>query len=152
MQKQSAGVLPYRYTDGQLQVFLVHPGGPFYRKKDAGVWSVAKGEYGDDEEPLAAAKREFQEETGQAIDGDFFPLSSVKYKNGKVIQTWAVEAEIAHTNIQSNLFEIEWPPRSGKMASFVEVDRADWFDIDTARTKLIPAQVALLDDLLLKLT
>lgn len=144
MPKQSAGILAYRKRDDELQVFLVHPGGPFFKKKDLGVWSIPKGEYEPDEDPLVAAKREFEEETGQTIEGVFKPLKPVKYKSGKVVHAWAVLAEIDHTNINSNLFEIEWPPRSGKQASFEEVDRADWFDIATAKQKIVPAQVDLL--------
>jgi predicted NUDIX family NTP pyrophosphohydrolase len=148
MLKQSAGILLYRMTDGILQVFLVHPGGPFFRKKDEGAWSIPKGEYIDGEEPLAAAQREFEEETGQKINGNFIKLSPVKQKSGKVVRAWAVEGNIDHENIVSNLFEIEWPPKSGKKASFPEIDRAGWFDIETARAKIIPGQADLLTQLL----
>jgi predicted NUDIX family NTP pyrophosphohydrolase len=148
MLKQSAGILLYRMTDGILQVFLVHPGGPFFRKKDEGAWSIPKGEYIDGEEPLAAAQREFEEETGQKINGNFIKLSPVKQKSGKVVHAWAVEGNIDHENIVSNLFEIEWPPKSGKKASFPEIDRAGWFDIETARAKIIPGQADLLTQLL----
>jgi predicted NUDIX family NTP pyrophosphohydrolase len=148
MLKQSAGILLYRMTDGILQVFLVHPGGPFFRKKDEGAWSIPKGEYLDGEEPLAAAQREFEEETGQKINGNFIKLSPVKQKSGKVVHAWAVEGNIDHENIVSNLFEIEWPPKSGKKASFPEIDRAGWFDIETARAKIIPGQADLLTQLL----
>jgi predicted NUDIX family NTP pyrophosphohydrolase len=148
MLKQSAGILLYRMTDGILQVFLVHPGGPFFRKKDEGAWSIPKGEYIDAEEPLAAAQREFEEETGQKINGNFIKLSPVKQKSGKVVHAWAVEGNIDHENIVSNLFEIEWPPKSGKKASFPEIDRAGWFDIETARAKIIPGQADLLTQLL----
>jgi predicted NUDIX family NTP pyrophosphohydrolase len=147
MPKQSAGILAYRKTNNHLQVFLVHPGGPFFNKKDDGVWSIPKGEYEEDEDPLTAAKREFAEETGQTKHGDFDPLASIKYKNGKVVHAWAVESDIDHTNIRSNYFEMEWPPRSGKKASFEEVDRADWFDITTALQKIIPAQADLIKEL-----
>jgi predicted NUDIX family NTP pyrophosphohydrolase len=148
MLKQSAGILLYRMTDGILQVFLVHPGGPFFRNKDEGAWSIPKGEYLDGEEPLAAAQREFEEETGQKINGNFIKLSPVKQKSGKVVHAWAVEGNIDHENIVSNLFEIEWPPKSGKKASFPEIDRAGWFDIETARAKIIPGQADLLTQLL----
>jgi len=147
MPKQSAGILAYRKTNNKLQVFLVHPGGPFFKKKDDGVWSIPKGEYEEDEDPLTAAKREFAEETGQTIHGEFDPLAPIKYKNGKVVHAWAVEADIDHTNIKSNYFEMEWPPRSGKKASFEEVDRADWFDIATALQKIIPAQADLIKEM-----
>src|SRR5271165_5004922 len=114
MIKQSAGILLYRKKGDQLQVFLVHPGGPFFKKKDLGVWSIPKGEFLDDEDPLAAAKREFHEETGQAIDGDFIKLKPVTLKSGKVVHAWAIEGDINHETILSNMFEMEWPPKSGK--------------------------------------
>jgi predicted NUDIX family NTP pyrophosphohydrolase len=147
MPKQSAGILAYRKFNNHLQVFLVHPGGPFYAKKDAGVWSIPKGEYESDEDPLIAAKREFEEETGNAIDGEFTPLAPIKYKSGKMVHAWAVEADVDVSAIKSNYFEMEWPPKSGKMASFEEVDRADWFDLDAAKVKMVPAQVGLLEEL-----
>ncbi|MET3980582.1 putative NUDIX family NTP pyrophosphohydrolase [Mucilaginibacter sp. UYP25] len=147
MLKQSAGILLYRLTDGVLQVFLVHPGGPYFRKKDDGAWSVPKGEFSDDEEPLAAAQREFEEEVGKTITGNFIKLQPVKQKSGKVVHAWAVEGEIDHTNITSNTFEIEWPPKSGKRASFPEIDRAGWFTIDEAKVKMIPGQVGMIEEL-----
>ena len=147
MQKQSAGILLYRITDNQLQVFLVHPGGPFFRNKDEGAWSIPKGEYVDGEEPLAAARREFEEETGQPISGKFIALQPVKQKSGKVVYAWAVEGDIDHDTIKSNLFEIEWPPKSGKKVSFPEVDRAGWFTIEAARQKIIQAQSGLIEEL-----
>jgi predicted NUDIX family NTP pyrophosphohydrolase len=145
MGKQSAGILLYRKTDRKLQVFLVHPGGPFFKNKDIGAWSVPKGEFLDDEDPLTAAKREFEEETGQAIDGDFIPLSPVTLKSGKIIHAWAVEGDINHETILSNLFEMEWPPKSGKRQSFPEIDRAGWFDVDEAKIKINPGQVGLIE-------
>jgi predicted NUDIX family NTP pyrophosphohydrolase len=147
MLKQSAGILLYRMTDEQLQVFLVHPGGPFFRKKDEGAWSIPKGEYVDGEEPLAAAQREFEEETGQTISGSFVKLQPVKQKSGKVVQAWAVEGDIDHDAIKSNLFEIEWPPKSGKRVSFPEIDRAGWFTIEIAKQKIIPGQLGLIEEL-----
>jgi predicted NUDIX family NTP pyrophosphohydrolase len=147
MLKQSAGILLYRMTDEQLQVFLVHPGGPFFRKKDEGAWSIPKGEYVDGEEPLVAAQREFEEETGQTIRGNFVKLQPVKQKSGKVVQAWAVEGDIDHNAIISNLFEIEWPPKSGKKVSFPEIDRAGWFTIDIAKQKIIPGQMELIEEL-----
>ncbi|RFZ90865.1 NUDIX domain-containing protein [Mucilaginibacter conchicola] len=147
MQKQSAGLLLYRLADGKPQVFLVHPGGPFFKKKDDGAWSIPKGEFDDHEDPLHAAQREFEEEVGQPITGNFIKLQPVKQKSGKVVHAWAVEGDIDHTNIVSNTFEIEWPPRSGKRTSFPEIDRAGWFTLDEAKVKLIPAQVKLVEEL-----
>jgi len=147
MAKQSAGILLYRLMDNQLQIFLVHPGGPFFRNKDDGNWSIPKGEFVDGEEPLAAAKREFAEETGQKIEGKFFQLEPVTLKSGKKVYAWAVEGEIDHEMIVSNTFEIEWPPTSGKMQAFPEVDRAAWFDTEAAKVKINPAQAGLVDSL-----
>ena len=147
MGKQSAGILLYRKTEGNLEAFLVHPGGPFFKNKDNGSWSVPKGEFLDDEDPLEAAKREFEEETGQTISGEFIQLKPIIQKGGKKVHVWAVEGDINHLTIKSNLFEIEWPPRSGKKQSFPEVDRAAWFDIDTAKVKINPAQAELIDEL-----
>lgn len=147
MLKQSAGILLYRKVDCQLQVFLVHPGGPFFKNKDDGAWSIPKGEFLDDEDALIAAKREFEEETGQAIAGNFKQLSPIKIKSGKIIHAWAVEGDIDHETITSNLFEMEWPPRSGKMASFAEVDRAAWFDTNIAKIKINEGQRKLIEEL-----
>jgi predicted NUDIX family NTP pyrophosphohydrolase len=147
MQKQSAGILVYRKTNNSLQVFLVHPGGPFFKNKDEGSWSVPKGEFLNDEEPLAAAKREFAEETGQSIDGNFIDLGSIRQKNNKTVYAWAVEGDIDHTLIISNTCEIEWPPRSGRQITIPEVDRAEWFNIATAKQKINPAQAELIDRL-----
>ncbi|MFS2186327.1 NUDIX domain-containing protein [Mucilaginibacter sp. Mucisp84] len=147
MPKQSAGILLYRKAAHGLQVFLVHPGGPFFKNKDEGSWSVPKGEYLPDEDPLKAAKREFQEETGHEITGDFIALNVIKQKGGKTVLAWAVEGSIDTGNIKSNTFEIEWPPRSGKKQTFDEIDRAEWFDIATAKIKINPAQAALIDEL-----
>jgi predicted NUDIX family NTP pyrophosphohydrolase len=145
--KQSAGILLYRNINDYLEVFLVHPGGPFFKNKNEGSWSIPKGEFLDDEEALTAAKREFEEETGQAINGSFVKLSPVKLKSGKIVYAWAVEGDIDHETIVSNLFEMEWPPKSGKTASFPEIDRAGWFAIDIAKVKINPAQAALIDEL-----
>jgi predicted NUDIX family NTP pyrophosphohydrolase len=147
MPKQSAGILLYRKADNQLQVFLVHPGGPFFKNKDDGAWSIPKGEFLDDEDALVAAKREFEEETGQAIAGDFKKLSTIKIKSGKIIHAWAVEGDIDHEIIVNNLFEMEWPPRSGKMASFAEVDRAAWFGLEIAKVKINQGQIKLIEEL-----
>jgi predicted NUDIX family NTP pyrophosphohydrolase len=147
MPKQSAGILLYRKTVQGLQVFLVHPGGPFFKNKDDGSWSIPKGEHLPDEDPLTAAKREFQEETGHEITGDFTVLNPIKQKGGKTVQAWAIEGNIDAENIKSNTFEIEWPPRSGKKQTFDEIDRGAWFDIAIAKIKINPAQATLIDEL-----
>jgi len=148
MPKQSAGILLYRKSKSELQVFLVHPGGPFFKNKDLGAWSIPKGEFLDDEDALTAAKREFEEETGQAIDGSFVKLEPVRLKSGKIVHAWAVEGDIDHETIYSNSFEMEWPPKSGKNQSFPEIDRAGWFGEDEARMKINPAQSKLIDSLI----
>jgi predicted NUDIX family NTP pyrophosphohydrolase len=150
MAKQSAGILLYRIVDGQLQVFLVHPGGPFFKNKDDGSWSIPKGEFADDENSLDAAKREFLEETGQSINGNFIELTAIRQKGGKTVHAWAVEGDIDHKTIASNTFEIEWPPRSGKKQMFPEIDRAGWFDVETAKMKINSAQAAFIDHLLIQ--
>jgi predicted NUDIX family NTP pyrophosphohydrolase len=147
MPKQSAGILLYRKIDDQLQVFLVHPGGPFFKNKDLGVWSIPKGEFLDDEDPLVAAKREFLEETGTSVAGNFIPLKPVTLKSGKIVHAWAVEGAIDHETIFSNLFEMEWPPKSGKKQSFPEIDRAAWFDVDEAKLKISGGQVGLIEQI-----
>jgi len=148
MPKQSAGILLYRNKANRLEVFLVHPGGPFFKNKDAGAWSIPKGEFLDDEDALIAAKREFLEETGQAITGDnFIRLKPVQLKSGKIVHAWAIEGDIDHEVITSNLFEMEWPPKSGKLQSFVEVDRAGWFSVEEAKVKLNGAQVGFVEEL-----
>jgi predicted NUDIX family NTP pyrophosphohydrolase len=144
---ESAGILGFRRTRDFLEVLLVHPGGPFFAKKDAGAWSIPKGLIeGDD--PLAEAKREFTEETGFTISGDAIPLGSIRQKGGKVVHAWAAEGDWDLADFRSNTFEMEWPPRSGKKQRFPEVDKAAWFGIDEAREKLIAAQVEFLDRLL----
>jgi len=148
MPKQSAGILLYRKSKSELQVFLVHPGGPFFKNKDLGAWSIPKGEFLDDEDALTAAKREFEEETGQAIDGSFVKLEPVRLKSGKIVHAWAVEGDIDHETIYSNSFEMEWPPKSGKNQSFPEIDRAGWFGEDEARMKINSAQSKLIDSLI----
>src|SRR5690606_29900666 len=132
----SAGLLVYRKTKTLPEVLLVHPGGPFFIKKDTGVWSVPKGLYEADEDPLEAAKREFSEETGNKIEeGNFFPLQAVKSKGGKILQTWAVEADFEQAFFQSNLFELEWPLHSRKKQFFPEADKAEWFILNEAKEK-----------------
>jgi predicted NUDIX family NTP pyrophosphohydrolase len=148
MAKQSAGILLYRFMNKQLEVFLVHPGGPFFRNKDDGIWSIPKGEFLDDEDALVAAKREFLEETGQPINGEFIQLEPITQKGGKKVFAWAIEGDIDHEVIISNTFEMEWPPRSGKKQSFPEIDKAGWFNIDDAKMKINAAQVGLIEDLL----
>jgi len=148
MPKQSAGILLYRFSNGQPQIFLVHPGGPFFRNKDNGAWSIPKGEFLDDEDALAAARREFEEETGQTIEGNFIALDPIIQKGGKKVYAWAVEGDIDPETISSNVFEMEWPPRSGKKQTFPEVDRAAWFDTDTAQIKINAAQAGLIESLI----
>jgi predicted NUDIX family NTP pyrophosphohydrolase len=147
MPKQSAGILLYRIHDEQLQVLLVHPGGPYFKNKDVGVWSIPKGEFEADEDPLAAARREFEEETGQQIDGVFLPLQSIKQKGGKLVHAWAVEGTIDVESIVSNTFRMEYPYKSGKWIEIPEVDQAGWFDVETAKVKINPAQAALVEEL-----
>jgi predicted NUDIX family NTP pyrophosphohydrolase len=147
MKKQSAGILLYRFQNKILQVFLVHPGGPFWKNKDEGAWSIPKGEYEDNEDPLIAAKREFKEETGIELHGEFRPLSPVKQKAGKMVQAWAIEGDADAATIRSNHFEIEWPPKSGKMTSFPEVDKAGWFTVVDAVVKINNAQAGFIEEL-----
>jgi predicted NUDIX family NTP pyrophosphohydrolase len=150
--KRSAGILLYRFRDSAPEVLLVHPGGPFWARRDAGAWSIPKGEYEDGEDPRACALREFEEETGTALPaGELIELGSVKQKGGKLVSAWAVEGDIDAEAVRSNTFRMEWPPRSGRTAEFPEIDRAGWFDAETARSKLVAAQAALLDRLLERL-
>jgi predicted NUDIX family NTP pyrophosphohydrolase len=146
--KRSAGILLYRIADGTPEVLLVHPGGPFFTRKDAGVWSIPKGEYDEDEDPQASARREFEEETGTALPpGELIELGDVRQKGGKVVTAWAAEGELDAEAVSSNTFTMEWPPRSGRTAEFPEIDRAGWFEIETAREKLVAAQTEFLDRL-----
>jgi predicted NUDIX family NTP pyrophosphohydrolase len=146
--KRSAALLVYkRATDG-LQVFLVHPGGPFWAKKDHGAWSIPKGEFDDGEDGLAAARREFFEEVGQQVDGAFLALTPCKQKGGKVVHAWAVEGEVDEAAVKSNEFELEWPPRSGRKARFPEVDQGRWFAIPEAKRRILASQLPILDELL----
>jgi predicted NUDIX family NTP pyrophosphohydrolase len=138
--KISAGILVYRRTAGQLEVLLAHPGGPIFRRRDAGAWTIPKGEIEPGEDPLTAARRELLEETGFELDGPFLPLGTVKQKNGKVVHAFACEGSVEPERISSNLFRMEWPPRSGRFAEFPELDRAAYFDVSTAREKLNEAQ------------
>lgn len=145
--KLSAGILLYRKRDDEIEVFLVHPGGPFWAKKDDGAWSIPKGEYVEGEDPLAVAKREFHEETGSQVSGDYLPLIPLNQPSGKVISAWAVKGEVDPASLRSNTFCMEWPPKSGKLQEFPEVDRGMWCDLPTARKKLLPGQRAFLDQL-----
>ena len=148
--KKSAGLLLYRGRNSTLEVFLVHPGGPFWAKKDEGAWSIPKGEIAEDEDPLPAAKREFYEETGVQIDGQFIALTPVKQAGGKTVYAWAVEADCDAGAIKSNTFSMEWPPRSGKKQEFPEADRASWFSLDEAKKKILKGQLNFMDELLRK--
>jgi len=152
MPKQSAGILLYRNAGGRIEVFLAHPGGPFWAKKDDGAWSIPKGEFTDGEEPLEAAKREFQEETSFPIEGTFIPLNPVKQPGGKTVYAWAVEGDIDAGAIRSNTFSMEWPKGSSKTKSFPEIDRAGWFVLDLARVKILKGQLGLLEQLSTKLS
>jgi predicted NUDIX family NTP pyrophosphohydrolase len=149
MKKQSAGILLYRLTNGYPEVMLVHPGGPFWAKKDLGGWSIPKGEFTDDENPLTVAKREFQEETGQEISGSFVELKPIVQKGGKTVYAWAVEGDLDTQDITSNTFDMEWPPKSGQMKSFPEIDKAEWFNLETAMQKLNEKQCGFLDELVM---
>src|SRR5579884_2443298 len=135
MGKISAGLLMYRMVKDEIEVLLVHPGGPFWRNKDEGAWTIPKGEIAAGEDALAAARREFREETGQDIAGDFVPLAPIRQAGGKIVEAWAVAADIDAATVVSNSFEMEWPPRSGRRQSFPEIDRAAWFALAEARTR-----------------
>lgn len=148
MPKRSAGLLLFRQSATATEVLIAHPGGPFWARKDDGAWSIPKGEYGDDEDPLVAARREFVEELGLDVPaGEVIELGEVKQSGGKLVIAFAIEADLDITDSVSNTFEMEWPPKSGKMAAFPEVDRVAWFDLDTARIKLNRVQRDFLDRL-----
>lgn len=137
----------YRVRAKYLEVFLVHPGGPFWANKDNGVWSIPKGEYAGDEEPFEVAKREFHEETGFVADGKFLDLGSIRQSGGKIVTAWAVEGDCDPERLQSNRFQIEWPPRSGRLLDAPEIDRGAWFSIAEARERILKSQEPLLDKL-----
>lgn len=146
--KRSAGILPFRIHNFRPEFFLVHPGGPFWKNKDLGAWSVAKGEYSEDEDPFVAACREFSEETGfHIISTKFHQLQPAKQKSGKIIQCWAVEYDCDPSTLKSNTFPLEWPPNSKKFIEFPEVDKGAWFNYETARKKIIPGQRTLIIEL-----
>ncbi len=147
MPRLSAGILVYRIRAGSLQVFLVHPGGPFWRKKDDGAWTIPKGEYSPEEDPKSAAIREFLEETGQQISADLRELLTCKLASGKVLSVWTTESDIDESAVSSNSFSMEWPPKSGQLQSFPEVDRGAWFSLDEAQRKINRGQIPLLDAL-----
>jgi len=147
MSRISAGLLMYRIDDGNLQVLLAHPGGPFFKNKDEGAWSIPKGEIELDEDYLEAARREFEEEVGVKPTGPFVALTPVKQKGGKVVHAWAFEGGCDPSAIVSNTFTLEWPPKSGQQVEFPEIDRAEFFDLDTARRKISAAQVSLINEL-----
>jgi predicted NUDIX family NTP pyrophosphohydrolase len=149
MAKLSAGILLYRVRDGAVEVLLVHPGGPLWASKDLGAWSIPKGEYEPGEDPVACALREFEEETGRRLPEDgLLELGSLTQRGGKVVSAWAAPGDLDAAAITSNTFTMEWPPRSGRQRAFPEIDRAGWFDPDTARQKLLGAQAVLVDRLL----
>jgi predicted NUDIX family NTP pyrophosphohydrolase len=145
--RKSAGILVYRKKKSSVEFFLVHPGGPFWKNKDIGAWSIPKGEFEDDEEPLKAAVREFEEETGVLMEGNFIELKPVKQKSGKTVYAWGVEGDVDESVIKSNTFQFEWPPKTGKYIEIPEVDKGGWFSFEEAKEKLIPGQVALLEEL-----
>ena len=151
MPKRSAGVLAYRRKAGGLEVFLVHPGGPFWARKDLGAWSVPKGEYREGEEPLDAARREFHEETGFGVEGELLALGELRQAGGKIVTAWAMEADFDPSRLASNLCRIEWPPKSGRRVEFPEVDRGAWFPIPEARNRILKSQQPFLHRLCLAL-
>jgi predicted NUDIX family NTP pyrophosphohydrolase len=147
MAKTSAGLILYRKQGNVLEFLLVHPGGPFWKNKDNGAWSIPKGEVAEDEDPLAAAKREFLEELGLPAEGAFMELQPIKQKGGKIVRAWAFEGDCDPAEIKSNTFSMEWPPRSGQMCEFPEVDRAAFFNLEAAGIRINPAQLPLLEEL-----
>jgi len=142
--KRSAGLLMYRRRNARLEVFLVHPGGPFWAKKDLGAWSICKGEYVEGEAALEAAKREFQEETGFTVQGEFLELGTVPQSGGKIVSAWAFEGDCDPGDLISNRCQVEWPPRSGRMIEIPEVDRADWFSLSEASERILKSQAPFL--------
>jgi predicted NUDIX family NTP pyrophosphohydrolase len=145
--RRSAGILLFRTDPGPLEVLLVHPGGPFWARKDAGAWSIPKGEFGDGEDPLGAARREFHEETGFVAGEEVLALTPVRQKGGKLVHAWAARGDVDPAALRSNSFALEWPPRSGRHQAFPEIDRAAWFPLAEAKVKIVPGQVPLLVEL-----
>ena len=149
MAKNSAGILLYKLVNQELQVMLVHPGGPLHAKRDLGAWSIPKGEYTEDEDPLACAKREFEEETGKKLpEGQFIKLTPITQKGGKNVHAWALRGDIDVSEITSNTFLLEWPPKSGRQIEVPEIDKAEWFDVLTAKEKINVKQVDMVDELI----
>jgi len=146
--KTSAGLLLFRRRGPSVEVLLVHPGGPIWARRDAGAWSIPKGEPEAGEDPLNAARREVAEELGRSVDGRFIPLTPVRQPGGKLVQAWALEADFDASSITSNTFSMEWPPRSGRQQAFPEIDRAEWFPLDVARQKILAGQTPLLAELI----
>lgn len=144
--KQSAGLLLVRERDGRLEVLLVHPGGPFWAKKDLGAWTIPKGEIGEGEDPLAAARREFAEETGMRPDGEPMVLTPHRQAGGKLVHAWMLRGDLDPAALRSTTFSLEWPPRSGRRQDFPEVDRAGWFTLDEARRRILKSQTPFLDE------
>jgi predicted NUDIX family NTP pyrophosphohydrolase len=151
MAKISAGLLMYRVRDGELEFLLAHPGGSFWKNKDAAAWTIPKGEIRADEEPLAAARREFEEETGFKPEGDFIALTPIKQRSGKLVHAWAFEGDCDPARVKSNTFKIEWPPKSGRFETCPEIDRTGFFKLPQAKKKIMPAQFPLLEELEKKL-
>jgi predicted NUDIX family NTP pyrophosphohydrolase len=147
MPKRSAGFLPYRFRDGELEVFLVHPGGPFWAKKDKGAWSIPKGEIEPGEDHLEVARREYKEETGCEAQGSFIPLTPLKQPSGKIISAWACAGDCGPEAVRSNTFLMEWPPHSGQQQEFPEVDRAAWFPAEIAKEKILQGQRGFIEEL-----
>lgn len=147
MRRISAGLLMFRRSDSRVDVFLVHPGGPFWQNKDMGAWSIPKGEYTEGEDALDAAKREFEEETSIKPEGEFVSLDEIKQPSGKIISAWAFEGNCSPEKIRSNVFSMEWPPKSGQMKEFPEVDRGAWFSLDVARDQIQKGQIGFLERL-----
>jgi predicted NUDIX family NTP pyrophosphohydrolase len=145
--KRSAGLLLHREASGRIEVFLVHPGGPFWARKDDGAWSIPKGEFEEGEDPLEAAKREFCEETGVVVTGEFQPLASLKQRSGKIVYAWMIKGDVDPARLKSNTFSTEWPRGSGRVQEFPEVDRGEWFDLARARRKILQGQLPFLDQL-----
>jgi predicted NUDIX family NTP pyrophosphohydrolase len=151
MEKRSAGLLMFRGRDKELEVFLVHPGGPFWSNKDAGAWMIPKGEYIDGELPLDAARREFREETGFEANGEFIDLGTVRQASGKLVSAWAFEGDCDPQKLTSNSCTVEWPPRSGRTIEIPEVDRGAWYSLSAARSSILKSQQSFLDVLVTKL-
>lgn len=149
---KSAGILVYRFKDGELQVMLVHPGGPFWKRKDKGAWSIPKGICEKNEASIEAAKREFKEETGFDVDGEFVDLGEIKQPSGKVVHIWAIKGDVDTTKIKSNTFKMEWPKGSGKIREYPEIDKGGWFSVNVAREKIVKGQKGFLDRLLKRLS